>query len=161
MGADGVYARTGAYEEVVDALAALITRHRDPVAEVFRFPPVMSRSVLETSGYLKSFPNLLGCVCCMDGSEAEVRGAVNRFVEGGTYTDALNVADLDPDARQLLSDLSHRRGAGRPAAGRACCSTWAATASGASPRGTWTGCSPSGCASTSASAQPSRYLDLP
>ena len=30
----------------------------------------------------------------MDGSEAEVRGAVNRFVEGGTYTDALNVADL-------------------------------------------------------------------
>ncbi len=94
MGADGVYARTGAYEEVVDALTALITRHRDPAAEVFRFPPVMSRSVLETSGYLKSFPNLLGCVCCMDGSEAEVRGAVNRFVEGGTYTDALNVADL-------------------------------------------------------------------
>ncbi len=94
MGADGVYARTGAYEAVVDALAALVTRHRDPAAEVFHFPPVMSRSVLETSGYLKSFPNLLGCVCCMDGSEAEVRGAVNRFVEGGTYTDALNVADL-------------------------------------------------------------------
>ena len=94
MGADGVYARTGAYEEVVDALTALVTRHRDPAAEVFRFPPVMSRAVLETSGYLKSFPNLLGCVCCMDGSEAEVRSAVNRFVEGGTYTDALNVADL-------------------------------------------------------------------
>jgi seryl-tRNA synthetase len=94
MGADGVYARTGAYEQVVDALAMLITRHRPAAAEVFRFPPVMSRAMLETSGYLKSFPNLLGCVCCMDGSEAEVRGAVNRFVEGGTYTDALNVADL-------------------------------------------------------------------
>ena len=94
MGVDGVYARTGAYEVVVDALAALITRHRAPEAEVFRFPPVMSRAMLETSGYLKSFPNLLGCVCCMDGSEAEVRGAVTRFVEGGTYTDALNVADL-------------------------------------------------------------------
>ncbi len=94
MGADGVYARTGAYEAVVDALATLVTRHRDPAAEVFRFPPVMSRAMLETSGYLKSFPNLLGCVCCMDGSEAEVRGAVNRFVEGGSYTDALNVADL-------------------------------------------------------------------
>ena len=94
MGADGVYARTGAYETVVDALAALITRHRDPACEVFRFPPVMSRAMLETSGYLKSFPNLLGCVCCMDGDEREVRSAVNRFVEGGTYTDALNVADL-------------------------------------------------------------------
>ncbi len=94
MGADGVYARTGAYEAVVEALAALITRHRDPACEVFRFPPVMSRAVLETSGYLKSFPNLLGCVCCMDGSEADIRGAVSRFVEGGTYTDQLGVADL-------------------------------------------------------------------
>ncbi len=27
-----------------------------------RFPPVMSRAQLERSGYLKSFPNLLGCV---------------------------------------------------------------------------------------------------
>ena len=94
MGADGVYARTGAYEEVVDALAALITRRRDPACEVFRFPPVMSRKVLETSGYLKSFPNLLGCVCCMDGGEAEIRAAVGRFVEGGDYTDQLGVADL-------------------------------------------------------------------
>ena len=94
MGAAGVYARTGAYEEVVDALAALITRHRDPACEVFRFPPVMSRSVLETSGYLKSFPNLLGCVCCMDGSEADIRSAVGRFMEGGDYTDQLGVADL-------------------------------------------------------------------
>ncbi len=94
MGAAGVYARTGAYEEVVDALTALITRHRDPACEVFRFPPVMSRSVLESSGYLKSFPNLLGCVCCMDGSEAEIRSAVGRFIEGGDYTDQLGVADL-------------------------------------------------------------------
>ena len=94
MGSPGVYARTGDYEEVVDALAALVTRQRQPACEVFRFPPVMSRSVLETSGYLKSFPNLLGCVCCMDGSEVEIRGAVGRFVEGGDYTDQLGVADL-------------------------------------------------------------------
>ena len=94
MGADGVYARTGAYEAVIEALAALISRHRDPACEVFRFPPVMSRAMLETSGYLKSFPNLLGCVCCMDGSEADIRGAVGRFMEGGTYTDQLGVADL-------------------------------------------------------------------
>jgi seryl-tRNA synthetase len=30
----------------------------------------------------------------MDGSEREVRSAVDRFAEGGDYTDALNVADL-------------------------------------------------------------------
>jgi seryl-tRNA synthetase len=96
MGADGVYARTGLYEGVVDALAALITRYRHPRAEVFRFPPVMSRKMIETSGYLKSFPNLLGCMCCLQGSEAEIRGTVGRFVEGDAepWTDDLSAGDL-------------------------------------------------------------------
>ena len=96
MGADGVYARTGLYEGVVDALAALITRYRHPRAEVFRFPPVMSRRMIETSGYLKSFPNLLGCLCCLQGSEADIRGTVGRFVEGegASWTDDLTPGDL-------------------------------------------------------------------
>jgi seryl-tRNA synthetase len=94
MGADGVYARTGLYEGVIDALAALITRHRPAEAEVFRFPPVMTRAMIETSGYLKSFPNLLGCLCCLQGSEADIRGAVNRFVEGEDWTGDLSPGDL-------------------------------------------------------------------
>ena len=60
MGADGVYARTALYEDMVERLATLITRHREPGTEVMRFPPVMNRGQLEKSGYLKSFPNLLG-----------------------------------------------------------------------------------------------------
>jgi seryl-tRNA synthetase len=94
MGADGVYARTALYEQVVDALAALITRHRDPRAEVMRFPPVMSRAILERSGYLKSFPNLLGCVSCLHGSEREIREVVAGFETGAPWTDALGAADL-------------------------------------------------------------------
>jgi hypothetical protein len=43
MGTDGVYARTALYEDVVERLAALITRHREPGTEVMRFPPVMNR----------------------------------------------------------------------------------------------------------------------
>ena len=62
MGTDGVYARTALYEDMVERLTALITRHREPGSEVMRFPPVMNRAQLEKSGYLKSFPNLLGCV---------------------------------------------------------------------------------------------------
>src|SRR5262249_49479660 len=94
MGADGVRARTGLYEGVVDALTALVTRHRPADAQVFRFPPVMSRGQLETSGYLKSFPNLLGCVCCLEGTEREILQTVGRFVEGEPWTDALKAADL-------------------------------------------------------------------
>src|SRR5215470_13625808 len=69
MGVDGVYGRTEVYETVVERLAAFITREREPGTEVLRFPPVMSRRDLEKSGYLKSFPNLLGCVCALHGSE--------------------------------------------------------------------------------------------
>lgn len=54
----------------------------------------MSRSALEKSGYLKSFPNLLGCMCCMPGSEAEVRSAIARFEQGGDWTQSLEIGDL-------------------------------------------------------------------
>src|SRR5689334_22242784 len=94
MGADGVYARTALYEDVVERLAALITRHREPGTEVMRFPPVMSRAQLEKSGYLKSFPNLLGCVCGLHGTERDINNAVRRFEAGGDWTTSLSVADL-------------------------------------------------------------------
>ena len=79
MGSDGVYARTALYEDVVERLTAYISRQRDPRAEILRFPPVMSRDQLEKSGYLKSFPNLLGCVCALHGSEAAIRSATNGY----------------------------------------------------------------------------------
>jgi seryl-tRNA synthetase len=93
-GIDGVYARTAVYEDVVDGLTALISRHREPGTEVLRFPPVMSRRQLEKSGYLKSFPHFLGCVCCLGGGEPEVRGAVERFEAGEDWTQALSAGDL-------------------------------------------------------------------
>jgi seryl-tRNA synthetase len=94
MGVDGVYARTPLYEEVVERLSALISRLREPDTEVLRFPPVMSRRDLEKSGYLKSFPNLLGCVCALHGTEGEIRQAAERHETGGDWTDSLGPADL-------------------------------------------------------------------
>jgi seryl-tRNA synthetase len=91
---DGVYARTAVFEDVVMRLAAFISNHREPGTEVLGFPPVMSRRQLERSGYLKSFPHFLGCVCCLSGGEAEVRGTVERFETGEEWTDALAAADL-------------------------------------------------------------------
>lgn len=94
MGVDGVYARSGLYEDVVDRLTALISEYRPPATEVVRFPPVMSRRDLEKSGYLNSFPNLLGCVCALHGSEADIRAAVQRHEAGGSWTTSLAPADL-------------------------------------------------------------------
>src|ERR1700730_13693577 len=94
MGTDGVYARTALYEDMIERLAALIARHREPGSEVMRLPPVMNRGQLEKSGYLKSFPNLLGCVCGLHGTEREIHSAVSRFDAGGDWTTSLSPADL-------------------------------------------------------------------
>lgn len=92
MGADGVYARTALYEDIVERLGAAITRLREPGTEVFRFPPVMSRRDLERHGYLKSFPNLIGCACSLHGSEAQIREAAARPAAG--WVDALKATEL-------------------------------------------------------------------
>src|SRR5437773_12577535 len=78
MGVEGVYARSALYEDVVDRLVDYISRQRESQAEVLRFPPVMSRRQLERSGYLRSFPNLLGCVCALHGTDNDIRAAADR-----------------------------------------------------------------------------------
>ncbi|HXA34790.1 MAG TPA: amino acid--[acyl-carrier-protein] ligase [Steroidobacteraceae bacterium] len=94
MGVDGVYARSALYTHLVERLESYISRQRDPKAEIMRFPPVMSRKQLEKSGYLKSFPNLLGCVCALHGSEASIRTAVEKADNGGDWTTAVTASDL-------------------------------------------------------------------
>ncbi len=110
LGVDGVYGRTGAYETVLGKLDAYISRERDPRAEVLRFPPVMSRRDLEKNGYLKSFPNLLGCVCALHGSETDIRAAAERA--DGNWTSALSPADLvlTPAACYPLYPIAAERG---------------------------------------------------
>src|ERR1700722_11298536 len=94
LGADGVYASTALYEDVVKRLMSLISRERAPSAELLRFPPVMSRQQLEKSGYLKSFPNLLGCVCALHGTESEIRAAADTHNAGGDWTQSVSATDL-------------------------------------------------------------------
>src|ERR1700682_5447167 len=94
MGADGVYARTALYEDMVERLAAMITRHRGPNTEGMHSRPVMTRPQLEKSGYLKSFPNLLGCGCGLHGTEREIHSAVSRFDAGGDWTTSLSPSAL-------------------------------------------------------------------
>jgi seryl-tRNA synthetase len=91
--ANGVQARTEVFEQVIAGLTALITLQREPGTEVLRFPPVMSRALLEKSGYLKSFPHLLGCVSSMTGTEASIRALVGGS-GGREWVDGLAATDL-------------------------------------------------------------------
>jgi seryl-tRNA synthetase len=112
MGADGVYGRTALFEKIVDGVSLLISSHREPGTETLRFPPIMSRSQLETSGYLKSFPNLLGCVCTLHGTETEIHAAIDQFETGSEWTTALVPADLvlSPAACYPIYPLAASRG---------------------------------------------------
>jgi seryl-tRNA synthetase len=112
LGVEGVYARTALYEGVMVRLAEFVSRERDARTEILRFPPVMSRRQLEKSGYLKSFPNLLGCVCALHGTEAAIRSAADRYESGGDWTTSLGASDLvlSPAACYPLYPLVATRG---------------------------------------------------
>ena len=94
MNVDGVYGRSGAYEDVVDGLGRYISTLRPTGAEVHRFPPVVSRALIEKSGYLKSFPHLLGCVCALGTDVDRVTEAVAAFEAGGSWTDSAQASEL-------------------------------------------------------------------
>ena len=110
LGWTGCYGRRAVYVEVYERLDAFITHQRDPACELLRFPPVMSRQQLERSGYLKSFPNLLGCVAALHGSEASIRAAADVHEQGGEWTRALAASDLvlSPAACYPLYPLAAR-----------------------------------------------------
>jgi seryl-tRNA synthetase len=116
--AHGIHARTGLFERVQDGLAAAISRQRDATAEVLRFPPVMSRDLLEQSGYHKNFPHLLGCVSGLHGSEGEIRSLLSSQAPDKQWTDALAPTDLvlTPAACYPVYPLAAARGS-LPASG--------------------------------------------
>lgn len=71
-GVHGVYGRSGVFEAIRNGFDELVTRTAIPdEAESLRFPPVLPRRNLESTGYLKSFPHLAGTVFSFEGTEAQ------------------------------------------------------------------------------------------
>lgn len=69
--APGVAGFTGQWESVVDGIQAMITSTEsiDPI-DTLNFPPVIARSVIDTTEYADSFPHLLGTIKTLDESQA-------------------------------------------------------------------------------------------
>ena len=94
MGAQGLRASSGRYEGVLEALTDWIGAHRPAEAEVFRFPPVMSRAELERAGYLKTFPNLVGCISCLTAAPPDMAGVGAPSHHGASWIDSIAPTDL-------------------------------------------------------------------
>jgi seryl-tRNA synthetase len=86
MGVDGLYGRSGLFEQVVDGINRAIGRVGDADGpEVMRFPPGLGKWQLERSGYLKSAPQLAGTVHAFTGSDADHRALLDTLDQGGDW----------------------------------------------------------------------------
>ena len=87
-GVDGLYGRSGVFEEVIERFERLVTRLGAPdKATRIHFPPGMSRATLEKSGYMKSFPQLAGCVHSFSGGEREHAKLLGMMASGEDWTE--------------------------------------------------------------------------
>ncbi len=68
----GVPGRSAVFEAVRTGFDALVATAAEPEApELLRFPPVVPRRHIESTGYLRSFPHLAGSVFAFEGTERE------------------------------------------------------------------------------------------
>jgi seryl-tRNA synthetase len=76
MGVDGLYGKGRSFVEVFNGLDRFLTAAgADQSAELYRFPPLIPRSSLVRTDYLRSFPDLIGSVhsfCGDDTAHAEL-----------------------------------------------------------------------------------------
>ena len=77
---DGLYGRGAIFEDVVERISDLIGAWGvERGADVLRFPPAISRTLLEQSGYLQNFPQLAGTVFSFCGSDLDHRSDRRRW----------------------------------------------------------------------------------
>ena len=94
-GVDGLYLRSGAFENIVRRIDDLVTKAgSDQDASTLYFPPVIPRTVLEHSGYLRAFPDLMGSIDVFEGDEALYAELMKRFEAGEEWTGLLTASNL-------------------------------------------------------------------
>ncbi|MCZ8259952.1 MAG: amino acid--[acyl-carrier-protein] ligase [Beijerinckiaceae bacterium] len=112
-GVDGLYGRSGVFEDVVMRFDALITRWGGGDGpEVMRFPPAMNRKHFEKSGYLKSFPHLAGTVHSFAGDEKAHANLLEQVGNGEDWTLGQKSTEvvLTPAACYVLYPVVAKRG---------------------------------------------------
>jgi len=92
---DGVYGRSGTYELVARALEDFFTRlGSDVVEDYVRFPPVLPREVFEKTGYVSSFPDLMGSVHSFVGDERQHAELLRLAESGQPWAQSLEPTDV-------------------------------------------------------------------
>lgn len=94
-GVDGLYGRSERFEDVVERVSALIGAWGDDKdVEVLRFPPAMSRKVLEESGYWSNFPDQIGSVFSFCGDDRKHQRLLKCLDNQEDWTEDVKPTDL-------------------------------------------------------------------
>ena len=95
VGVQGAFGRGAVFEDVLERFNGLVTQlSRDDGAEVFTFPPVISREVLQKVHYLDNFPHLCGAVYSFFGKDLQARQLAEKVNEGKPWGDMLGMTDV-------------------------------------------------------------------
>ncbi|MEO6525518.1 MAG: amino acid--[acyl-carrier-protein] ligase [Gemmatimonadaceae bacterium] len=94
-GVYGVFGKNGVFEAVIRGIDALVEdAMADLDAEVFRFPPVIPRALLEQSQYLGAFPQLIGSIHSFTGDDAAHAAVLRTVQESGDWGSAFTSTDV-------------------------------------------------------------------
>lgn len=94
-GVPGVYHRAFEFERIAQAVGSYVSlAGRGEATRRLHLGPVQARTTLEGSGYVTSFPNLVGVVSSFAGSEADVPAFLEAVAAGAEWTARLAPIDV-------------------------------------------------------------------
>ncbi|MFZ1993365.1 MAG: amino acid--[acyl-carrier-protein] ligase [Solirubrobacteraceae bacterium] len=94
-GIPGIYGHSQVFEAIRLRLDARLSEEAaQRGAEQLRFPPLIPRRQLESSGYLSSFPHLCGTVYAFEGTEAQAAEQGERALRHETWDENQHMTEL-------------------------------------------------------------------
>jgi seryl-tRNA synthetase len=94
-GVPGVYHRSFSFERVATAVGSYVSAAgRGEAPLQLHLGPVQARTTLEKSGYVTSFPNLVGVVSSFAGSERDVPTFLEEIAAGADWTEHVAPTDV-------------------------------------------------------------------
>jgi seryl-tRNA synthetase len=95
VGVPGAFGRGAVFEDVLERFNALVSKIAiNDKAEVYTFPPIISRRLLEKVHYLDSFPHLCGAVYSFFGKDPQAKALAQKVNEGESWGDMLAMTEV-------------------------------------------------------------------
>lgn len=91
-GVPGVFGRGHEFERVLEGFNALVSRiSRNDGADIYTFPPVIDRRIIERVDYMDSFPDLCGVVHSFMGKEKDALRLSQKIHAGEPWASELSM----------------------------------------------------------------------